>query len=67
MTGRFQAEDLRIHAERIIKLKNKLNKIMAKNTGQRLSKIEKDTDRDNFLDPEEAVAYGLIDKVITSR
>ncbi len=62
-----QAEDLRIHAERIIKLKNKLNKIMAKNTGQRLSKIEKDTDRDNFLDPEEAVAYGLIDKVITSR
>ncbi|MBR5228763.1 MAG: ATP-dependent Clp endopeptidase proteolytic subunit ClpP [Firmicutes bacterium] len=62
-----QAEDLRIHAERIIKLKNKLNKIMAKNTGQKLSKIEKDTDRDNFLDPEEAVAYGLIDKVITSR
>ena len=39
----------------------------SKNTGQKLSKIEKDTDRDNFLDPEEAVAYGLIDKVITSR
>lgn len=62
-----QAEDLRIHAERIIKIKNRLNKILAKNTGQRLSKIEKDTDRDNFLDPEEAVAYGLIDKVIISR
>lgn len=62
-----QAEDLKIHAERIIKIRNRLNKIMAKNTGQRLSKIEKDTDRDNFLDPEEAVAYGLIDKVITSR
>lgn len=62
-----QAEDMRIHAERIIRLRNKLNKILAMNTGQRLSTIEKDTDRDNFLDPDEAVAYGLIDKVIKYR
>ena len=62
-----QAEDMRIHAERIIRLRNKLNKILAMNTGQRLSTIEKDSDRDNFLDPDEAVAYGLIDKVIKYR
>ena len=62
-----QAEDMRIHAERIIKMRDRLNKILAVNTGQRLSTIEKDTDRDNFLDPDEAVAYGLIDKVIKYR
>ena len=56
---RGQAEDMRIHAEHIIKTKQRLNKI--------LSKIEKDTDRDNFLDPQEALEYGLIDKIITSR
>ena len=61
-----QAEDMRIHAERIIKMRDRLNKILAVNTGQRLSTIEKDTDRDNFLDPDEAVAYGLIDKVINT-
>ena len=64
---RGQAEDMRIHAEHIIKTKQRLNKILAANTGQRLSKIEKDTDRDNFLDPQEALEYGLIDKIITSR
>ncbi len=62
-----QAEDMRIHAERIIKIRDKLNKILAMNTGQRLSTIEKDTDRDNFLDADEAVEYGLIDKVIRYR
>ncbi len=62
-----QAEDMRIHAEHILHTKSRLNKILAANTGQRLSKIEKDTDRDNFMDPEEALEYGLIDKVITSR
>lgn len=62
-----QAEDMRIHAERIIKVRDKLNSIMAMNTGQPLSVIEKDTDRDNFLDPDEAAAYGLIDKVIKYR
>ena len=62
-----QAEDMRIHAERIIRMRDSLNKILAMNTGQRLSTIEKDTVRDNFLDPDEAVAYGLIDKVIKYR
>jgi ATP-dependent Clp protease, protease subunit len=62
-----QAEDMRIHAEHIIKTKEKLNKIMAQNTGQRLSKIEKDTDRDNFMSAEEAKEYGLIDSVIEKR
>ncbi len=64
---RGQAEDMRIHAEHIIKTKQRLNKILAANTGQKLSNIEKDTDRDNFLDTKEALEYGLIDKIITSR
>lgn len=64
---RGQAEDMRIHAEHIIKTKQRLNKILAANTGQKLSNIEKDTDRDNFLDTQEALEYGLIDKIITSR
>ena len=62
-----QAEDMKIHAERIIKVRDRLNRILAVNTGQRLSVIEKDTDRDNFLDADEAAAYGLIDKVETYR
>ncbi|RKD21598.1 ATP-dependent Clp protease proteolytic subunit ClpP [Caminicella sporogenes DSM 14501] len=64
---RGQAEDIKIHAERILKMRDKLNKILSENTGQPLEKIEKDTDRDNFMDPDEALEYGLIDKVITSR
>ena len=64
---RGQAEDIRIHADHIIKTREKLNKILSKNTGQELSTIEKDTDRDTFLDAEAAVAYGLIDKVFESR
>ncbi len=62
-----QAEDMRIHAERIIKIREKLNKILAANTGQTLKKITKDTDRDTFLDADEAAAYGLIDEVIRQR
>ncbi len=62
-----QAEDLRIHAERIIKTRDKLNRILSENTGQPLERIAKDTDRDNFMDAADAVTYGLIDKVIMSR
>lgn len=60
-----QATDIKIHAEHILKTKELLNKILAKHTGQQLKKIEQDTDRDNFMDPKTAMAYGLIDKVLT--
>ena len=59
-----QASDIKIHAERILKMKDRLNKILAKHTGQKLAVIEKDSDRDNFMDAEEAMKYGLVDKVI---
>ena len=59
-----QATDIKIAAERIIKLKEKLNKIFAKNTKQSLKKISQDTERDNFLDAQEALNYGLIDEII---
>lgn len=62
-----QAEDIKIHAEWILKTREKLNKILAQNTGQPLEKIEHDTDRDNFMGAEEACSYGLVDKVIASR
>ncbi len=62
-----QASDIKIHAEHIIKTRSKLNKILALNTGKSLEIIERDTDRDNFLNAEEAVAYGLVDRVITKR
>jgi len=64
---RGQAEDMRIHTEHILKTRDRLNRILAEHTGQPLEKIETDTDRDNFLSAEEAVAYGLIDKVVTKR
>lgn len=64
---RGQAADIKIHAERILKMRDKLNEILSERTGQPLETIEKDTDRDNFMDPEDAMTYGLIDKVITSR
>jgi ATP-dependent Clp protease, protease subunit len=64
---RGQAADIKIHAERILKMKDKINKIFSERTGQPLERLEKDTDRDNFMDPEEALDYGLIDKVIISR
>ncbi len=59
-----QASDIKIRAERILKMKDNLNKIMSKHTGKDLATIEKDTDRDNFMNAEEALKYGLIDKVI---
>ena len=64
---RGQAEDIRIHADHIIKTREKLNKILSDITGQELSKIEKDTDRDNFLSAEDAANYGIVDKVFHSR
>jgi ATP-dependent Clp protease protease subunit len=64
--GSFQGQvsDIEIGAKRMIKQKEKLNKILSKHTKQSLEKITKDADRDYFLEPEEAVAYGLIDEVI---
>ena len=62
-----QASDIKIHADHIIKTRAKLNTILAMNTGKPLDIIERDTDRDNFLTAEEAVAYGLVDRVITKR
>lgn len=62
-----QAEDLRIHAERIIRTRDRLNRILSENTGQPLEHIARDTDRDNFMDPEDALSYGIIDRIITSR
>jgi|SRR3989339_157314 len=59
-----QASDIKIHAERILKMKDKLNSILQKHTGQKMATIEKDSDRDNFMSAEDAVKYGLADKVI---
>ena len=59
-----QATEIKIHAERIIKLKEKLNKILASNTGKDIKKIERDTERDYYLDSEEALEYGLVDKIL---
>ncbi len=62
-----QASDIYIHAQHILKTKDRLNGILAKHTGQPLKTIEKDTDRDNFMSAEEALKYGLIDKIITKK
>ncbi|MEO1958220.1 MAG: ATP-dependent Clp endopeptidase proteolytic subunit ClpP [Nautiliaceae bacterium] len=62
-----QASDIEIHAKEILRLKKELNKILAQNTGQSIRKIERDTERDFFMSAEEAVKYGLIDKVLTKR
>lgn len=62
-----QAEDIKIHAEWILKTREKLNRILSENTGQPLEVIAHDTDRDNFMSADEAVSYGLIDKVIKDR
>jgi ATP-dependent Clp protease protease subunit len=59
-----QATDIKIRAERILRMKSRLNELLAKHTGQKVDKLEKDTDRDYFLSPKEAVAYGLADKII---
>ena len=62
-----QASDVEIHAKEILYLRQRLNEIMAKHTGQDVDKIARDTDRDNFLSAEESVEYGLVDKVLTAR
>lgn len=62
-----QAEDIKIHAEWILRTREKLNRILSKNTGQPLNIIARDTDRDNFMSSEEAMNYGLIDRVIRDR
>ena len=62
-----QASDVEIHAKEILYLRQRLNEILAKHSGQTVEKIARDTDRDNFLSGEEAVKYGLVDKVLTSR
>ncbi len=59
-----QATEIKIAAEHILKLRDKLNKILAKNTGQKIETIQQDTERDNFMDSKEALEYGLVDKVI---
>ena len=62
-----QASDIEIHAKEILYLKGKLNEILARHTGQKVETIEHDTDRDNFLSAEQAVGYGLVDRVLVSR
>ena len=62
-----QASDIEIHANHIINTKKILNGIIAKHTGKSISKVEKDTDRDNFLSAEMALEYGLIDAVVSQR
>ena len=62
-----QASDIEIHAREILSIRARLNDMLAKHTGQPIERIEKDTDRDNFLSADAAVEYGLVDKVLTSR
>ena len=62
-----QATDIKIHADRIIKIKAKLNSLLAEQTGKPLETIERDTERDNFMTADEACEYGLVDKVITKK
>ena len=62
-----QATDIKIHADHILRIREKLNKLLSEQTGKPLSVIEQDTERDNFMTADEAAAYGLIDKVITKK
>jgi ATP-dependent Clp protease protease subunit len=62
-----QASDIEIHAKEILKLREGLNKILSKHTGQTIKKIEKDTDRDYYMSAEEAKEYGIIDEIIETR
>ncbi|MEE1014325.1 MAG: ATP-dependent Clp protease proteolytic subunit, partial [Clostridia bacterium] len=62
-----QTTDMKIHVERMLKIKDNLNQILSANTGQPLETIKADTERDNFMTAEEAVKYGLIDKIVTKR
>jgi ATP-dependent Clp protease protease subunit len=62
-----QATDIDIHAREILKIREQLNQLLANHTGQSIEKIDQDTDRDNFMGGEAAVAYGLIDEVLNKR
>ena len=62
-----QATDIDIHAKEILRMREELNALLVKHTGQTMKKIDKDTDRDMFMSSEQAVKYGIIDQVITSR
>lgn len=62
-----QASDIHIHAQEILKIREKLNKIMAEHTGQSIEKVAADTERDNFMNADEALSYGLIDQVLSRR
>lgn len=62
-----QATDIKIHADHILRIKDKMNRILAENTGKPLKTIEKDTERDNFMTAQEALEYGLIDKIYEKR
>ncbi|MCP8617647.1 ATP-dependent Clp endopeptidase proteolytic subunit ClpP [Salirhabdus salicampi] len=62
-----QAADIQIHAKRIVEMRDKINKILSDRTGQPLEVIERDTDRDNFMSAEQALKYGLVDKVMESK
>lgn len=62
-----QAADIKIHAEHIVKMRERLNRIISRHTGKPIKQVEKDTDRDNFLTAEEALKYGLIDRIIEKR
>jgi ATP-dependent Clp protease protease subunit len=64
---RGQATDIKIHADHIIKIRSRMNKILAERTGRDISEIERDTERDNFLSSAEALEYGLIDRVVDKR
>ena len=62
-----QATDIEIHAKEILKIREELNRVLAKHTGQSMEAISKDTDRDNFMDAETAQKYGMIDEVLNNR
>jgi len=62
-----QASDIDIHAKEILRIREELNQVLVKHTGQKMAKVEKDTERDNFMSAEEAKEYGLIDEVIEQR
>lgn len=62
-----QASDIKIHAEHILQIKAKMNAILARNTGRRVEEVERDTDRDNYLSADEALAYGIVDRVYDKR
>lgn len=62
-----QASDIEIHAKEILKIKSRMNELMAKHTGKKIKEVENDTERDRFLTAEEAVSYGLVDKIYSNR